>query len=87
MYTDLPGNQEEDVRNQPEAKVQAPLKQEEVQPEVVKGAGEIHEYATKYATALGIVHIGCGVFTIVVAAIITIAAAEPLAWFFITASS
>ena len=80
MYTDLPGNQEEDVRNQPEAKVQAPLKQEEVQPEVVKGAGEIHEYATKYATALGIVHIGCGVVTLVmVAAVITIAEASFLA--------
>ena len=86
MYTDLPGNQEEDVRNQPEAKVQASLKQEEVQLEVASRAGEIHDYATKYATALGIVHIGCGVFTIVVAAIITIAAAEPLAWFFITLS-
>ena len=73
MYPDVPDNLEEDVRHQPEGEAQA-LKQEKVQPEdadIVEG--EIHNYATKFATALGIVQIVCGVVTMGVAAAISFA--------------
>ena len=80
MYPDIPDSQEEGgVRHQPEGEAQA-LKQEKVQPggaNIVEGPGEIHNYATKYATALGIVHIVCGVVNMLVVYLVSLLAGTP----------
>merc|ERR1712210_209644 len=80
MYPDIPDSQEEGgVRHQPEGEAQA-LKQEKMHPggaNIVEGPGQIHNYATKYATALGIVHIVCGVVNMLVVYLVSLLAGTP----------
>ena len=80
MYPDIPDNLQEDVRHQPEGEAQA-LKQEKVQGEganIVEGEEELHNYATKYATALGIVQIVCAVISMLAVGVLGVSAPHPL---------